>query len=264
MTVETVAPAQVRFPVPIYQIGRLVFGLGGAAITLAIIILAFHCAPIHKKIFQAVQYDTNPPFGLGLDHHLLGLFQKETGGPFRAVRRGAARSLRGIRRQEPAEALRPEGGMADQSPERTPLRDRDHPGIGRAGRRRRSRGWTVRGGRREPSRVGCPFDDGDRLRVIEVRSEPPIRIESGRARRITPLMAIREPFFPLGIALELHQLESRLGCRPGRDRGIHPIDRDLARRRLEDIEWCPARAILPDASRSSSGIGGRPRDRGRV
>ncbi len=87
MTVETVAPAQVRFPVPIYQIGRLVFGLGGAAITLAIIILAFHCAPIHKKMFQAVQYDTRPPFGLGLDHHFLGLFQNETGGPFAQVRR---------------------------------------------------------------------------------------------------------------------------------------------------------------------------------
>jgi hypothetical protein len=82
MTVETLAPAQVRFPAPIYQIGRLVFGLGGATITLAIIILAFHCAPIHKKMFQAVQYDTSPPFGLGLDHQLLGLFQKETGGPF--------------------------------------------------------------------------------------------------------------------------------------------------------------------------------------
>jgi hypothetical protein len=82
MTAETLAPAQVRFPGPIYQIGRFVFGLGGAAITVAVIMLAFHCAPIHKKMFTAVQYDTSPPFGLGLDHQLLGLFQKETGGPF--------------------------------------------------------------------------------------------------------------------------------------------------------------------------------------
>jgi len=82
MVVETLAPAQVRFPMPIYQIGRFVFGLGGAAITVGIIILSFHCAPIHKKMFQAVQYNTSPPFGLGLDHQLLGLFQKETGGPF--------------------------------------------------------------------------------------------------------------------------------------------------------------------------------------
>jgi hypothetical protein len=82
MTAETLAPAQVRFPTPIYHIGRFVFGLGGAAITLAIIILAFHCAPVHKKIFSAIDYNTSPPFGLGLDHQLLGLFQKETGGPF--------------------------------------------------------------------------------------------------------------------------------------------------------------------------------------
>jgi len=82
MTTETIAPAQVRFPMPIYHAGRLVFGLGGAAITVAIIILAFHCAPIHKKIFQAVQYNTRPPFGLGLDHQFLGLFQHETGAVF--------------------------------------------------------------------------------------------------------------------------------------------------------------------------------------
>jgi hypothetical protein len=82
MTVETLAPAQVRFPAPVYQIGRFIFGLGGAAITVAIIILSFHCAPVHKKMFQAVQYDTSPPFGLGLDHQFLGMFQRVTGGPF--------------------------------------------------------------------------------------------------------------------------------------------------------------------------------------
>ena len=29
-----------------------------------------------------VQYDTRPPFGLGLDHQFLGLFQHETGAVF--------------------------------------------------------------------------------------------------------------------------------------------------------------------------------------
>jgi hypothetical protein len=82
MTTETLAPAQVRFPMPVYHAGRLIFGLGGAAITIAIVILSFHCAPVHKKIFQAVDYNTKPPFGLGLDHQFLGLFQRETGGPF--------------------------------------------------------------------------------------------------------------------------------------------------------------------------------------
>ena len=37
-------------------------------------ILAFHAAPVHKKIFTAVKYDTKPPFGLGLDHQWLGFF----------------------------------------------------------------------------------------------------------------------------------------------------------------------------------------------
>ncbi len=82
MTTETLAPAQVRFPTPIYQLGRLIFGLGGAAITIAVVILGFHCAPVHKKIFQSVNYNTSPPFGLGLDHHLLGLFQRVTGDAF--------------------------------------------------------------------------------------------------------------------------------------------------------------------------------------
>jgi hypothetical protein len=82
MTTETIAPAQVRFPMPVYHIGRLVFGLGGASITMAVVILAFHCAPVYKKIFGVVAYDSRPPFGLGLDHEFLGLFQRETGSVF--------------------------------------------------------------------------------------------------------------------------------------------------------------------------------------
>jgi len=82
MTTETLAPAQVRFPTPIYHIGRLVFGLAGAVVTMAVIILAFHAAPVHKKIFQAVRYDTKPPFRLGIDHQWLGFFQHATGTVF--------------------------------------------------------------------------------------------------------------------------------------------------------------------------------------
>src|SRR5438270_1859454 len=82
MTTETIAPAMVRFPTPVYHAGRLIFGLGGALITMAIIILAFHTAPVHKKIFGTIDYDTKPPFGLGLDHQWLGFFQYETGDVF--------------------------------------------------------------------------------------------------------------------------------------------------------------------------------------
>jgi uncharacterized membrane protein required for colicin V production len=82
MTTETLAPAMVRFPMPIYHLGRLIFGLGGAVITVAVIILAFHAAPVHKKIFTVVDYNAKPPFGLGLDHQFLGFFQHVTGTVF--------------------------------------------------------------------------------------------------------------------------------------------------------------------------------------
>ncbi len=82
MTTETIAPAQVRFPMPIYHAGRLLFGLAGASVTMAVIILAFHCAPVNKRILGVVNYNSRPPFGLGLDHQFLGLFQRESGAVF--------------------------------------------------------------------------------------------------------------------------------------------------------------------------------------
>jgi hypothetical protein len=88
MTTETIAPAMVRFPTPIYHLCRLVFGFGGAVVTIAIVILAFHTAPVHKKIFNSVKYDSKPPFGAGLDHQWLGFFQYETGAVFTSLGSG--------------------------------------------------------------------------------------------------------------------------------------------------------------------------------
>jgi len=88
MTTETIAPAMVRFPAPVYHAGRFLFGVAGAIITLAIVILAFHAAPVHKKIFTTVTYDSKPPFGLGLDHQWLGFFQYETGAVFTTLGAG--------------------------------------------------------------------------------------------------------------------------------------------------------------------------------
>jgi uncharacterized membrane protein required for colicin V production len=79
---ESIAPAMVRFPIPLYHAGRLIFGLATSLVTIAIILLAFHAAPVHKKIFGVVDYQTKPPFGLGLDHQWLGFFQYETGAVF--------------------------------------------------------------------------------------------------------------------------------------------------------------------------------------
>ena len=67
--------------------------LAGALVTMAIVILAFHAAPVHKKIFKTVEYDSKPPFGMGLDHQWLGFFQYETGAVFTTVRSRAARSV---------------------------------------------------------------------------------------------------------------------------------------------------------------------------
>src|SRR3954452_3569455 len=82
MTTETIAPAMVRFPIPIYHAGRLFFALATTLVTMAIIILSFHTAPVHKKIFGTIDYKYKPPFGLGLDHQWLGFFQYTTGGIF--------------------------------------------------------------------------------------------------------------------------------------------------------------------------------------
>ena len=100
MTTETIAPAMVRFP-----LAGLSCSAGSssdwaaALVTMAIVILAFHAAPVHKKIFSVVDYTAKPPFGLGLDHQWLGFFQYETGAVFTTLRRRPARSVSAIRRR---------------------------------------------------------------------------------------------------------------------------------------------------------------------
>lgn len=82
LATESLAPVMVRFPTPVYHLVRLVFGLGTALVTFAIILLAFHAAPIHKKMFGYIEYNTKPPFGMALDHRWLGFFQYTTGDIF--------------------------------------------------------------------------------------------------------------------------------------------------------------------------------------
>ncbi len=82
LTTVTIAPAQVRFPPALYHAGRFAFGAGAALVTMAVAILAFHAAPVHKKLFTVIDYRSKPPFGLGLDHGWLGFFQYETGAVF--------------------------------------------------------------------------------------------------------------------------------------------------------------------------------------
>ena len=79
LTTETIAPAMIRFPPPVYHIGRVFFGLACSLVTAGILLVAFETAPVHKKVFGVVDYDFKPPFGLGLDHEWLGFVQYSTG-----------------------------------------------------------------------------------------------------------------------------------------------------------------------------------------
>jgi hypothetical protein len=88
LTTESLAPAMVRFPSPIYHAGRIFFGFAGSVITIAIILLAYEAAPVHKKVFTVVDYKYKPPFKLGIDHEWLGFFQYTTGLIFSSNRPG--------------------------------------------------------------------------------------------------------------------------------------------------------------------------------
>jgi hypothetical protein len=79
LVTETLSPTMVRFPNPVYQVGRVVFGLATSLVTVAILLLAFETAPVHKKVFGIIDYKTRVPFGLALDHQWLGFFQYTTG-----------------------------------------------------------------------------------------------------------------------------------------------------------------------------------------
>lgn len=82
LTTESLAPMMVRFPTPVYHIGRILFGLAGGAVTMAIVLLAFETAPVHKKVFGVVDYKYAPPFDRGLDREWLAFFQYTTGQVF--------------------------------------------------------------------------------------------------------------------------------------------------------------------------------------
>lgn len=79
ITTESLAPAMVRYPTPIYHLGRLFFGFAGAVVTVAILLVALETAPIHKKILGVIDFNTKPPFGMALDRKWLAFFQYTTG-----------------------------------------------------------------------------------------------------------------------------------------------------------------------------------------
>ena len=79
---DTMAPTMVRFPAPIYQLGRIVVGLAAGYLTACIILVMFYTAPAHKEFLTIYAYDSKPPFKMGFDRRWLALFQYATGRPF--------------------------------------------------------------------------------------------------------------------------------------------------------------------------------------
>src|ERR1700733_11825116 len=76
---EFLAPAMVRFPMPLYHVGRVIFGLGGAAITAGMIWLALDASPGQGKFLGSYDYQHKPFFGVRLDTEILAFFQYSTG-----------------------------------------------------------------------------------------------------------------------------------------------------------------------------------------
>src|SRR4051794_13006545 len=79
LTTESLAPAMVRFPTPVYHLGRWVFGLACGALTVAILLLGFETAPVHKKIFGVIDYKALVPYNQGIEREWLAFFQYTTG-----------------------------------------------------------------------------------------------------------------------------------------------------------------------------------------
>lgn len=88
LTTETLGPLMVRYPSPVFHIGRIGFALAGSVVTVAILILAFETAPVHKKLLGVVDYKYAPPFKMGLDRGWLGFFQYTTGQIFADYKAG--------------------------------------------------------------------------------------------------------------------------------------------------------------------------------
>ncbi len=90
LTTETIAPAMVRFPTPVYHLGRFIFAVGGSAITVAMVMLAFEAAPVQKKIVGVADFKYEPFFKKRLDRDFLAFFQYTSGYTFARTGAGPA------------------------------------------------------------------------------------------------------------------------------------------------------------------------------
>lgn len=82
LATETLAPAMVRFPTPVYHLGRLIFGAASAIIMIAMVILAFEVSPVQKKMLGVFDFGYKPFYGVRFDRDYLAFFQYTSGYTF--------------------------------------------------------------------------------------------------------------------------------------------------------------------------------------
>jgi hypothetical protein len=87
LATETITPAMVRFPTPLYHLGRVVFGFGGAVIMIAMLLLGYQASPVQKKMLGVIDYKHAPFYKERFDRDFLAFFQYTTGYTF--ARNGA-------------------------------------------------------------------------------------------------------------------------------------------------------------------------------
>jgi len=82
LATESLAPSLVRFPTPLYHLGRLVFAFGGSVITVAVLLLAYQASPVQKKMLGIMDYKYQPFYKARFDRDFLAFFQYTTGYTF--------------------------------------------------------------------------------------------------------------------------------------------------------------------------------------
>ena len=87
LSTDSLAPSMVRFPTPLYHLGRSVFGLGGATVAVAMLLLGYQASPVQKKMLGVMDYKYKPMYSERFDRDFLAFFQYTTGYTF--ARNGA-------------------------------------------------------------------------------------------------------------------------------------------------------------------------------
>jgi hypothetical protein len=83
LATETIAPSMVRFPTPLYHLGRFVFAVGGAVIMMAMLLLGYQASPVQKKMLGVWDYKHEPMiYKERFDKDFLAFFQYTTGYTF--------------------------------------------------------------------------------------------------------------------------------------------------------------------------------------